>query len=77
MPRTLWKESGSCLIKKTDDGGGRPILRINPKYYRPAEVYKLCGDPSLAEKEIGWVRRTDFHGLVKKMYTHDYNLISQ
>ena len=64
-------------IHYMDEAGGRPILRINPKYYRPAEVHKLCGDPSLAEKELGWVRRTDFHGLVKKMYTHDYDLISQ
>ena len=52
------------------------IFEVNPKYYRPAEVHKLCGDPSLAEKELGWARKTDFKGLVKKMYTHDYSLMS-
>jgi len=55
---------------------GKLIFEINPKYYRPAEVHKLCGDPSLAEKELGWVRKTDFKGLVKKMYEHDYSLLS-
>ena len=55
---------------------GKLILKINPKFYRPAEVHKLCGDPSLAEKELGWTRQTDFAGLVKKMYQHDYALLS-
>jgi GDPmannose 4,6-dehydratase len=55
---------------------GKLIFEVNPKYYRPAEVHKLCGDPSLAEKELGWVRKTDFKGLVKKMYAHDYSLLS-
>ena len=55
---------------------GETLLRINPKFYRPAEVHKLCGDPSLAEKELGWVRKTNFTGLVEKMYQHDYNLLS-
>ena len=54
---------------------GQLIFEVNPKYYRPAEVHKLCGDPSLAEKELGWTRKTDFRGLVKKMYHHDYNLL--
>ncbi len=53
------------------------IFEVNPKFYRPAEVHKLCGDPSLAEKELGWSRKTDFEGLVTKMYKHDYDLLSQ
>tara|TARA_R100000008_G_C3580589_1_gene168243 strand:- start:810 stop:1841 length:1032 start_codon:yes stop_codon:yes gene_type:complete len=55
---------------------GQLIFKINPKFYRPAEVHELCGDPSLAEKELGWERHTDFKGLVKKMYQHDYSLLS-
>ena len=53
------------------------IFKINPKFYRPAEVYKLCGDPSLAEKELGWTRKTNFEELVTKMYQSDYRLLSQ
>ena len=52
------------------------IFEVDPKFYRPAEVYKLCGDPSLAEKEIGWARKTDLDGLVLKMYKNDYKLLS-
>lgn len=56
---------------------GKTLVSINPKFYRPAEVHELCGDPSLAEEELGWKRRTDFKGLVAKMYKNDYNLLSK
>ena len=52
------------------------IFEINPKFYRPAEVHELCGDPSRAEKELGWKRKTDFKGLVNKMYNQDYQLLA-
>lgn len=57
--------------------GDNLIFQVNPKFYRPAEVHKLCGDCSLAEKEMGWTRKTDFKGLVKKMYENDYKLLSK
>lgn len=56
---------------------GKLFFEVSPKFYRPAEVHKLCGDCSLAEKEMGWVRKTDFPGLVKKMYENDYRLLSK
>ena len=55
---------------------GKSLVEINPKLYRPAEVHSLCGDPSLAEKELVWKRKTDFSILVKKMYKNDYQLLS-
>ncbi len=55
---------------------GKSLVEINPKFYRPAEVHSLCGDPSLAEKELDWKKKTDFRGLVKKMYMNDYQLLS-
>lgn len=55
---------------------GHIIFKVNPKFYRPAEVHKLCGDPSLAEKELGWTRKTDFQGLVKKMYDSDFAFVN-
>ena len=56
---------------------GELIFEVDPKFYRPAEVHELCGDPTLAENEMGWVRKTDFAGLVKKMYQSDYMLLSR
>ena len=58
------------------DGEKTLILQINPKFYRPAEVHELLGDPTLAEKELGWVRKTDFKGLVSKMYKNDFKLLN-
>ena len=55
---------------------GHVIFQVNPKFYRPAEVHKLCGDPSLAEKGLGWTRKTDFPGLVKKMYQSDFLIVN-
>tara|TARA_Y100000593_G_scaffold4890_1_gene9629 strand:- start:11852 stop:12913 length:1062 start_codon:yes stop_codon:yes gene_type:complete len=52
------------------------LVNINKEFYRPAEVSFLQGDCTLAEKELGWERQTDFPGLVKKMYQHDYKLLS-
>ena len=51
------------------------IFEINPKYYRPAEVHQLCGDPSRAERDLGWKSKTTFKDLIKKMYNNDYQLL--
>lgn len=51
---------------------GKLIFEVDPKFYRPAEVHKLCGDPTMAESHLGWKRKTDFKKLVEKMYKNDY-----
>ena len=56
--------------------GDHLIMSVDPKFYRPAEVHELCGDPSPAEKDLGWERKTDFKGLVKKMYQSDYTKLA-
>ena len=68
---------GSESEEKYFTEDGKLIFEVNPKFYRPAEVHKLCGDCSLAENEMGWVRKTGFEGLVKKMYENDYDLLSK
>ncbi len=55
--------------------GDHLIMSVDPKFYRPAEVHELCGDPTMAEEELGWERKTDFKGLVSKMYNSDYSQI--
>jgi len=63
--------------KYVDLDSGYTIVAIDPKFYRPAEVHELCGDPSLAEKELGWERKSSFSDLVSKMYTNDYSLLQK
>ncbi|MEK7626356.1 MAG: GDP-mannose 4,6-dehydratase [Patescibacteria group bacterium] len=49
----------------------KPYVKQDPKFMRPAEVDLLLGDPSKAEKVLGWKRKVDFPGLVKLMVAHD------
>ena len=51
----------------------REIIKINPKYYRPAEVELLIGDATKAKNILGWVPTTKFSDLVKKMMKFDLN----
>lgn len=53
------------------DAEGRELIRVNPDFFRPAEVDILLGNPAKAEKELGWRRKVDFPGLVKLMVRHD------
>lgn len=46
-------------------------VEIDPKFLRPAEVHLLCGDPSLAKKDLGWEPRTPFETLVSAMVRSD------
>lgn len=47
------------------------LVKINSKFYRPAEVNSLCGDSSLARKELGWEPKVKFEELVEKMVEND------
>jgi len=46
-------------------------VRQDPKFFRPAEVDLLIGDPKKAQDKLGWVREVDFPSLVKMMVQHD------
>ena len=50
----------------------KPIIRINPIFYRPAEVDVLLGDSSKAKKILKWYPQTSFENLVKMMIGSDY-----
>jgi len=58
-------EKGYC--KKTN----KILVEISPKYFRPTEVDLLHGDPTMAEKELGWKRKVSFEELVKRMVISD------
>lgn len=65
-----WRGSG-VNEKGFDRNTGRIYVEVNPKYFRPAEVELLWGDPSRAEKELGWKRKTSFRELVSMMVDAD------
>ena len=52
----------------------RPLVRQDPRFMRPAEVDILLGDPSKAERVLGWRREYDFDRLVRRMIEHDLRL---
>ena len=57
--------------KGIDNSTGKVLVKINEKYFRPAEVELLLGDPSKAEKELGWERQVSFQELVSGMVKYD------
>ena len=51
-------------------------MEVDPKYFRPAEVEQLLGDPTKAKTLLGWnPRKTSFGELVKLMVKHDMKFV--
>jgi GDPmannose 4,6-dehydratase len=50
---------------------GRALVRINPKFYRPAEVELLIGDPAKAKEKLGWEATTTLEELCRMMIEAD------
>jgi GDPmannose 4,6-dehydratase len=71
--RIEWRGTGAeeaGIDRKT----GRTVVRIDPRYFRPAEVDTLLGDASRARAELGWRPRTNFDELVREMVESDLGL---
>ena len=49
----------------------QPIVRIDPRYFRPAEVETLLGDPTKARVKLGWVPQTTAQEMCAEMVAHD------
>jgi GDPmannose 4,6-dehydratase len=56
---------------------GQIIVRIDPRYFRPAEVETLLGDPSKAKADLSWVPEITLDEMVAEMVTHDLDLVKQ
>lgn len=53
---------------------GQKIVCVDPRYFRPAEVETLLGDPTKAREKLGWTPRTSFAELVREMVEEDFKL---
>jgi GDPmannose 4,6-dehydratase len=71
-----WKGTGVDEIG-INKANGKTIVKINKKFFRPAEVDILLGDPSKAEKALGWKREIDFSQLVERMVKNDLALVEK
>lgn len=54
-----------------DVATGKELVRVNPKFYRPAEVELLIGNPEKASKDLGWEPKTSLEELCKMMVEAD------
>ncbi len=68
-----WQGSGTDE-KGIDTTTGKIVIRIDPKYFRPAEVDLLLGDPSKARRQLGWQLKTSFEQLINMMTDEDLKL---
>jgi len=65
----FWKGSG--VDEKGYDVDGKCIVAVDPRYFRPAEVETLLGDPTKAKEKLGWVPEISFAELVAEMMRED------
>ncbi len=62
--------------KGVEKSTGRTLVEVSPKYFRPAEVEQLQGNPNKAKTKLGWnPRMTSFNELVRIMVKHDLNKV--
>jgi GDPmannose 4,6-dehydratase len=64
--------------KGYDKATGRSLVEVDPKYFRPAEVDQLLGNPAKAKAKLGWnPQKTSFPELVKIMVQHDMKFVKK
>jgi GDPmannose 4,6-dehydratase len=71
------KWQGSGLQEFGVDAEGRKLIRIDPRYFRPAEVDLMLGDASFARKQLGWKSTIDFPELVRLMVEADIRVVEE
>lgn len=71
-----WEGTGVDEIG-IDQANGKVVVKVNPKFFRPAEVDLLIGDPHKAESVLGWKREIPFAELVERMVKNDLELVQK
>ena len=67
----IWKNKTNHPEDEEFVVNDKTVVKINPKFYRPAEVELLWGNSTKARQELNWNPQTDFKGLAKKMIDND------
>ncbi len=73
--KVRWQGAGVDEIG-INEATGEVIVKVNPKFFRPAEVDVLLGNPAKAERELGWKREIP-SALVKGMVDNDMELVAK
>ena len=68
--RIAWEGTGAGE-KGRDAKSGKTLVEIDPRYFRPTEVDLLLGDPSKAQRKLGWRHKISFAELVREMVASD------
>jgi GDPmannose 4,6-dehydratase len=63
-----WEGSG---VDEVGYWGARPVVRIDPRYFRPTEVETLLGDPAKAREKLGWIPEISAQEMCREMVRHD------
>jgi len=71
---TIKWEGKDVHEKGIDKDTGKVLVEIDPRYFRPAEVEILIGDPSKAHEKLGWKPKVQLPELVKMMVYNDFKL---
>jgi len=56
---------------------GQTIVRVDPRYFRPAEVHSIVGDASKAKRELGWASEITLDQIITEMVSHDLGMAKQ
>lgn len=72
----VWQGEGINEIG-IDKATNKTVVKINPKFFRPAEVDILLGNPEKVEKELKWKREISFEQLVERMVKNDMELVKR
>ena len=68
-----WEGKG-VKEKGYDEESGKLIIEVDPRYFRATEVENLLGDPSKAQKKLGWKPKISFEDMVYEMMSNDLNI---
>ena len=74
--KIIWKNKGINEIG-INKATNKTLVKVNPKFYRPAEVDYLLGNSSLARKTLKWKPKHNFDELVEMMIKSDLDLVNK
>ena len=71
-----WEGKGISEVGINEENG-KTVVRVNPQFFRPAEVEILIGNPEKADTTLGWIREISFLELVTRMVHNDIELVGK